>query len=140
VKQSSNCVELLRACAQPDLEASDPQEAITHLERALLFDRNDHESLYLVTLAYEKAGQDKEAVQYAKRLQESEKTLAELQKLEQEASANPWDREIRLQIATLRDKLERPVEAAAWRRTAAACSGPSAARRNREMADRLVIE
>jgi predicted Zn-dependent protease len=121
--QASNCFELLRACARLDLEANEPQEAITHLERALLFDRSDHESLYLLTTAYQKVGRDKEAGQTALRLEENEKVLTELQKLEQEASAKPWNRELRLRSALLCDKVERPAEAAAWRRAAAACSG-----------------
>jgi tetratricopeptide (TPR) repeat protein len=119
------CGDLYRLRAQLYLEAKDPAAAVPPLERALALDRHDFTSRYQLVLAYERLGRRAEAAVQQRLLQATRQDLELMGRLTEEASRHPWDADVRLRLAALCDKFDRPRDAAVWRRAAAACPARS---------------
>jgi tetratricopeptide (TPR) repeat protein len=115
--------DLYRLRAKMHLEAGEPQAAATLLKRALALDRHDFASRYQLVLAYRQLGDATEAAEQQRLFDRSQKDFAELSRLNHEALKDPWDQAVRLDLAAVCDRLDKPKEAAMWRRAAHACAG-----------------
>ncbi len=124
LSQSGNSVELLRLRAKLHLEAKELQAAATLLERALDLDRHDYSSRHQLAQAYEGLGRRTEAAEQRRLLEQTQKYLTQMTHLSQDAASNPWNSSVRLQLAELCEKLDKPELAQMWRQAASACPPP----------------
>ncbi len=104
------------------LNDGQPDKAAQILEAALRTERHDTRCRYLLGLAYSALGRKEEATEQEKLLQQTQKLVAELEELENQARAAPWDAGLRRRLAEQCEKLDRFDDAATWRQAAAACT------------------
>src|SRR5262249_3183002 len=114
-------VELLRVKAKTHLTAGEFQSAASLLERALAADRHDYTSRYQLGQAYVALGRVADAAVQRQRAEETRQHLEAMTRMNQEATARPWDRDLRLCLAALCDLLDKPDLANMWRQAADTC-------------------
>jgi tetratricopeptide (TPR) repeat protein len=112
--------DLLRLRARIYLNESDPLHAAALLERALQADHHDHLSRYELVQTYQMLGRRTEAAEQQRLLKQTQDHLAELTSLNREIAERPWDAAVRVRLADVCDKLDKPDLAAMWRQAAAA--------------------
>lgn len=127
-------IELLRARAKMEMTAGAFQTAAPLLERLLEQDRYDYPSRYQLAQAYEGLGRKAAAADQRRLAEEAKRGLEEISKLNQEATARPWDAELRRRLAELCARLDKPELAAMWRQAAETCprQGKDEGRRTKE--------
>jgi tetratricopeptide (TPR) repeat protein len=111
----------LRVRALIHAAAGETAEAVVLLERALRIDAHDHACRYQLALAYAALGRPQEAAEQRRLLKQTEELLRQWADLNQEASANPADSQIRRRLAEVCTELGKPEMAQRWLRAAAAC-------------------
>jgi tetratricopeptide (TPR) repeat protein len=121
-----NSLELLRIRGKIHLTDNDPQTAVEVLQKALRLDRHDYICRYQLSQAYEKLGRKAEAEEHKRILDQTQKDIAELSRLNREVLNSPWDVPKRLRLVELCEKLDKPDLAAIWRKAAAARPAPPA--------------
>ncbi len=113
---------LLRLRAHIYRDKKQPREAANMLKRAVEADLSD----YATQLEYAQVlGQlkDPAAAEQEKRAEEMGRLRRELSTLTDQAKAEPWNAEVREQLAVLCQQLHLPLLAKRWKKSAAAC-GP----------------
>jgi tetratricopeptide (TPR) repeat protein len=125
-------LELLRLRGKLYLSDKQPQRAVELLQRAVRLDHHDFESRYQLSLALQQLGRTAEAQEEEQHLKQTQQYRAELARLNQEAVTKPWDEQVRLRMAELCDRLEKPALATMWRRAAAECPPAPTQERPRE--------
>jgi tetratricopeptide (TPR) repeat protein len=113
--------ELLRARAKVHLHANENAPAAALLEKALAHDRHDFITRHLLAQAYEGVGRKTDAAKQRQLVDETQKHLAELTRLNHEATGRPWDAAVRRRLAELCEQLGKHDLAVMWREAAAAC-------------------
>lgn len=120
LQEHPQAADLLRLRAKLYLSDDEPQKAAPLLERALQLDRHDHVSRYQLVQVYKMLGRPKDVAEQERLLEETQRYLAELTKLNSEIAERPWDATVRTRLAEICDKLDKPDLAAMWRQAAAA--------------------
>ena len=115
---------LLRLRGQLLLDDGRGADAVAPLEQAVKQTPTDHEARYLLAQAYGGVGRKDEAARELKRVDELRKDFTQLTELSRDAMAKPWDAGVRLKLAELCDRLDKPQLAAMWRSAAAAGAKP----------------
>jgi predicted Zn-dependent protease len=123
-----NSTALLRTRALLSLY-DNPQAAVAPLELAVRIDPQDRTSRFQLAQAYELLGRRAEASEQRRIHGESQKALEEMSELSKQLLDKPWDREIRLRLAAICEKLDKPAEAAMWRKAADNCPPAAAGER-----------
>ncbi len=113
--------DLLCLRAKLDIESGRETEAVALLQKGLDMEPRDYGCRYQLVQTYLRLGRRKEAEEQRRILAETQKSLEELTRLEQEAAARPWERRVRLHLAELCDRLGQPGDATLWRQAADAC-------------------
>ena len=116
---------LYRLRGQVHKDQSQPVDALRCFERAVELEPTDYQAHYLLGQAYAGLGRKDDAARAFARADELRKDLDQITSLSREAMVKPWDRDIRLQLADLCDRMGKPPLAAMWRKAAAACSEAS---------------
>ena len=119
--ENPSAVRGLRLRAAIHAEAGTLEAALPMLEKALLIDPHDCPSRYQLARAYQLLGRNKEATEQYDRLEQSRRFLEALSNLNKEAIEKPNNVAIRLRLAELCEKLQKPRLAEMWRRAAANC-------------------
>jgi tetratricopeptide (TPR) repeat protein len=114
--------DLLRARAELHAAEGEPAAAAALLEQALGIDRHDSTARVQLARAYRTLGREADAADQQRLADETRKLFDGVDRLGREAAARPRDAEVRLRLAGLCAKLDRPEDAAKWRRAAAACT------------------
>ncbi len=118
---------LLRA--KVALAEKNPQAALPLLEQAVQLNPHDLASRQYLMQTCRLVGDFTGAEHHQRRLEESTGYKEQLTHLHGEADRNPWDDQVRYQLAELCLKVNRPVEARQWLQAALACNrGNQAAR------------
>jgi predicted Zn-dependent protease len=121
-------VPLVRLHAQLLLGADRPKEAAASLEQALRINRQEHSLRYLLAQVYERVGRPADAAEQRRISQTIQNLLSEMSDLSTKAMEKPWDAPLRGRLAEICEILDKPDEAAMWRKAAAACpQNPNAA-------------
>jgi tetratricopeptide (TPR) repeat protein len=125
LEQHAGSPELLRARAKLHAAEGEPEGAARLLERALGLDRHDYVSRYQLVQVYQRLGRKADAAEQQRQAEETRQEFDLLTRLNHEAMERPSDAAVRLRLADLCTKLDRPGEAAMWRRAAAGLSSAS---------------
>jgi tetratricopeptide (TPR) repeat protein len=117
----ADSVDLYRLRAQLYLESEEPAEAVKLLLKALDIDRSDYPCRYQLLLAYQALNRTADADAQRRLLDQTQKDLTEMARLNREAGQKPWDPAPRWRLAELSEKLGRRELAERWRLAARAC-------------------
>jgi tetratricopeptide (TPR) repeat protein len=104
--------------------AEDPKAALAPLELAVRLDPHDRAAHFHLAQAYELLGRRADAMEQRRLQMADQNLLEEMSELSKQALDKSWDAAIRIRLAEICDKLEKPVEAAMWRKAAANCPPP----------------
>ncbi len=126
LKERPNMLRALVLRARIHLAQERPKEALPLLEKALGIDAHDLGARQHLMQAYQALGDSVKTDEERKRLEESRETKNQLTRLHGEATLRPWDERVRLQIAELCLKIERPNEARLWLRACLAINRANA--------------
>ena len=121
LKAFPRSVELWRLRARLARDAGDTPGEIRALLALLEADRHDYAGRHQLALAFERAGDTAKAGEHHRLAEQTRADLAEISRLAEEAVNRPWDRKVRLDLASLCRKLGQPEEAERWARAAATC-------------------
>lgn len=124
---------LLSQQALLDLAEGRVEEAVARLDRAVAVDPHDSQLYYQRGHALRRLGRGAEADADLARSAELGEAVAELSRLNDEASRRPSDPDVRHRIGRLWDRLGKPELAAMWYLAALACD-PSHAGARRDLA------
>jgi tetratricopeptide (TPR) repeat protein len=113
--------DLLRIRGELCLARDRAEEAATFFERGIFLNPADDLTRFQLSKAYSKLGRKPEAEEQLRRMKEIQETFKQINELGLDAMAKPWDAPIRLKLAELCDKINKPELAKNWRRAAAAC-------------------
>ena len=119
--ENPSAVRGLRLRAAIHVEAGTLEAGLPMLDKALLIDPHDCPSRYQLARAYQLLGRNKEATEQYDRLEQSRRFLEALSNLNKEAIEKPTNVAIRLRLAELCEKLQKPRLTEMWRRAAANC-------------------
>ena len=119
--ENPSAVRGLRLRAAIHVEAGTLEAGLPMLDKALLIDPHDCPSRYQLARAYQLLGRHNEATEQYDRLEQSRRFLEALSNLNKEAIEKPNNVAIRLRLAELCEKLQKPRLAEMWRRAAANC-------------------
>ena len=111
----------LRCRALIHVAAGEAAAALPLLEQVLRADPYDFLSRYPLAQALEALNRGAEAADQRRRADQSRDLLAELSRLNKEASARPTDAAVRRRLAGVADQLGKRDMAEMWRRAAALC-------------------
>jgi tetratricopeptide (TPR) repeat protein len=125
LEQHPQAPDLLRLRAKLYLSENEPKHAAALLERALQVDRHDHVSRYQLVQAYKMLGRPKDVAEQERLLEQTQRYLAELTKLNEEIAERPWDAAVRTHLADVCEKLDKHDLAEMWRQAAVAAPGPN---------------
>jgi tetratricopeptide (TPR) repeat protein len=120
----SRAPELLRLRAKIYLGTNDMQAAAPLLKRAVELDRNDYAARYLLAQAYQALNRSADATEQRRLADQTKESLLQLTELIKQASDKPWDGAVRIRLAELCRKLDKPNLAAMWMKAAAFCAEP----------------
>jgi tetratricopeptide (TPR) repeat protein len=112
---------LLWLQARQAMDAGHTSEAASLLESALAHDRHDERCRNLLSQVYRALGRPRDAAEQRRLLEQTQKYIADLGRLAEQAMESPWDAALRFRLAETCEKLDRYDEAVTWRRSAAAC-------------------
>jgi tetratricopeptide (TPR) repeat protein len=115
-------VDLLRVGAHIRQDDGQPEAAAALLERAVAHDPHDLASRHQLALVCAGLGRQAEAERHRQAEEHSRALFAEVQRLRDEAAANPWSAPPRLRLAVVCEELGRHEWAKAWRDAAGACT------------------
>ena len=115
-------VDLYRLRAKLHIEAKEYAQAVGLLEQALRTDPHDYESRYQLVVALRRLGRKEEADKQQRINDEVLLDIKERDLLSREAMNKPWDASLRLKLARMWRKVNRPDMAEMWERAAANCS------------------
>jgi superkiller protein 3 len=101
-------------------------EAVEWYDRAIAAEPYDPQWYYMRGVALRKLGRGDEADRDAARAAELKRAVADMSRLNAEASDNPTDPDVRVRIGRLCESLGKPELAASWYRAALACDPRSA--------------
>jgi tetratricopeptide (TPR) repeat protein len=101
-------------------------EALPLLEQALRVNPHNHACRYELAQALEGLGRRAEAAEQRRLLDETQAAMQERGRLTMQAGERPWDVEVRLQLASVCDRLEMTEASTLWRRSAGRCPMPPA--------------
>jgi thioredoxin-like negative regulator of GroEL len=110
--------EILRLRARLHLESGEAKDAVPLLAELVAADRHDYASRTQFALALEALGQKKDAAEQRALGEQTRKLLDEMTRLTKRAMEQPQDAELRRQLATVCEKLEKWELAATWRSAA----------------------
>src|SRR5262249_49924425 len=97
------------------------EKAVPLLERALILNRHDHASRFLLSQVYEALKQPARAAEQRRLSEQTRELLDEMSNLSTDAMDKPWDGAIRTRLADLCEHRDKPAEAALWRKAAVLC-------------------
>jgi predicted Zn-dependent protease len=120
LKDYPDSVPLLRLQALR-LTETDPKAALAPLQHALVLSPHDPACRHQLAQVYEALGRSAEAKEQRRLQEQTRKMLDEMSKLSTDAIDKPWDAAVRIRLAELCAKLDKPNEAAMWRKSAAQC-------------------
>ena len=121
LQASPHHATLLRLRAERHRAAGELEDAARLLEQVLARDAHDLKCRNLIAQVCEARGQSREAADHLTKMKETQKLMEDVQAKNHEATGDPWNARVRLELAELCDKLGRPEMAAMWRLAAAAC-------------------
>jgi tetratricopeptide (TPR) repeat protein len=126
LRDDPGLVAALRLAGKMYLDEDRPQQAVELLLRAVQRDPHDEKSRHLLADACRAAGDATAAAFHQQRFEETVAYLQEIGRLGKIAHQEPWNAEVRVQIARLWFTLGRPRQAATWARSALAADPGSA--------------
>jgi tetratricopeptide (TPR) repeat protein len=112
-----------------------PRDALVLLEKAVRLDGGDLESRQFLMQTYAQLGDRTRAEQQRKLVQELKAQKDQLTQLHEQALHHRWDDRLRIQIAELCLRINRPAEARMWLEAALACNPGNA--RARQLLDQI---
>jgi Flp pilus assembly protein TadD len=115
---------LLAFRGQVHLTEGEVIPAARSLEQALRADPHNPRWRQQLALAYRRLGRDADATEQRRRAKDIETRLNLLTRLSKEAMAKPWDRDVRLRLADVCEKLDKGKLAKMWAKAAQACPAP----------------
>lgn len=121
LRDFSTAAPLWRLRGQLALDGTHTDEAIKALEQAVTLAPADEQARYLLGQAYTAAGRPADADREFQRRDEIRADLTRITDLTKEAMDKPWDPAVRLRLAEVCDRLEKPDLAKMWRTAAAVC-------------------
>ncbi len=116
LQQRPNMPRALSLRARIHLAQDQPSAAAPLLEKVLQLDAHEVGSRQNLMEAHQRLGDQAQAERQGKLLEESRGYKNELTRLHGEATLRPWDDRVRLRIAELCLKIDRPAEAHMWLR------------------------
>lgn len=114
---------LYRLRGQLLMDRDQPAEAATALEKALALIPGHYQTQFLLAQAYAAAGRKADADQAFARAEDLRRDNELLSDLSRAASDRPWDPAVRVRLAEVCDRLNKPELAAMWRGAAASLTG-----------------
>jgi len=103
------------------LEQRKPTEAVQALRRAAELAPGDYPIRYQLAQALQLASQSEASEQERRKAEELQRVLEEITNCSRDAVERPWDAGLRLRLAELCDRMQRPELAAMWREAAREC-------------------
>jgi len=112
---------LLSQRARIDIAEDQPDAALGRLDRALAADPFNEPCYYQRGLILRRLGRERDAERDLARSRTLKNDVAELSKLDAEASRQPADPQVRYRLGKLCTRIGKPALAASWFRAALAC-------------------
>ena len=116
---------LLRLRGEHYLQSGDIKEAVRVLEAVVRESPSDFRSRTNLALAYEQLGRSADAEVQHQKVKETLNLFQKVHDKGREAMNDPWDGRVRLEMAELCERIDRPELARMWRRAAEACRTPN---------------
>lgn len=95
-------------------------DALKSLEKLVAADPTNHQALYEISLAYRRLGKEADADEFLERRNAARALFERLVELNKKAINEPNNAEVRVELATVCDRLGKPELASVWRDAAAA--------------------